>query len=123
MSQYRMPVADFVSRAQTAEAGGFDGVAFFDHLETPGMPSAPVWEAMGIATWIAAKTDRIKVGHLVRGDADELVRHFTRLSDQGAQRFYVWFADSAQPEAIEEFGDSVIGAFRATGSDAPAARA
>ena len=286
MSQYRMPLADFVSRAQAAEAGGFDGVAFFDHLETPGMPSAPVWEAMGIATWIAAKTDRIKVGHLVLcdalrhpavlakqavtlseasggrfelglgagsmpkelakfglrtgdathrierlehdlglikeywgiggatertqapepshpipiviggsgprtldvvrrhadwwnlpapladrlpeflpsigtarpsvqqmvgfarrgsdpnevaetslrrwghlgaglvcGDADELVRHFTRLSDQGAQRFYVWFADSAQPEAIEEFGDSVIGAFRATGSDAPAARA
>jgi len=274
MSQYRMPIHDFVVRAQAAEAGGFDGVAFFDHLETPGMPSAPVWEAMGIATWVAAKTDRIKIGHLVlcdafrhpavlakqaatlseasggrfelglgsgsmpkelakfdllggdaahrterldqdlslikeywgiggatertqapepthpipvviggtgprtldvvrrhadwwnlpaplvkklpeflpsigsarpsvqqmvgfarrgsdpreveetsrrrwghlgpglvSGDAERLVEYFTELSDQGAQRFYVWFADSAQPDAIEEFGETVIGAF------------
>ena len=41
MSQYRLPVADFVARAQAAEAGGFDGVAFFDHLETPGRAGFP----------------------------------------------------------------------------------
>ena len=52
MSQYRMPIDDFVVRSTAAEDTGFDGVAFFDHLETPGMPSAPVWEAMGIATWV-----------------------------------------------------------------------
>ena len=45
---------------------------------------------------------------LVCGDADELVEHFSTLAGQGAQRFYVWFADTAPPDAIEEFGDTVI---------------
>ena len=56
------------------------------------------------------EVSRRRWGHLgpglVSGNADELVQHFTGLSDQGAQRFYVWFADSAAPEAIEEFGAS-----------------
>jgi hypothetical protein len=45
----------------------------------------------------------------VSGDAEALIGHFARLFDQGAQRFYVWFSDSAEPEAIEEFGETVIG--------------
>jgi hypothetical protein len=39
------------------------------------------------------------------------VEHFSALSSQGAQRFYVWFADDAPPNAIAEFGASVIAAF------------
>jgi hypothetical protein len=48
---------------------------------------------------------------LVCGNAEDLIGYFTKLSGQGAQRFYIWFADSAQPDAIEEFGQSVIDAF------------
>lgn len=45
------------------------------------------------------------------GNADELVGYFTRLADQGAQRFYVWFADTAPPDEIAEFAETVIAAF------------
>ena len=36
LPQVRLPVADFVDRARQAEASGFDGMAFIDHLEAPG---------------------------------------------------------------------------------------
>jgi alkanesulfonate monooxygenase SsuD/methylene tetrahydromethanopterin reductase-like flavin-dependent oxidoreductase (luciferase family) len=49
---------------------------------------------------------------LVCGDAGELADHFATLADQGAQRFYVWFADFAPPETIREFGETVIAASR-----------
>lgn len=49
---------------------------------------------------------------LVCGEADELVDYFTELARQGAQRFYVWFADFAPPDTITEFGESVIAAFQ-----------
>jgi hypothetical protein len=58
------------------------------------------------------ETSRRRWGHLgpglVCGNAAELVDHFGRLSEQGAERFYVWFADSARPETIHEFGETVI---------------
>jgi hypothetical protein len=34
--------------------------------------------------------------------------YFAALESQGAQRFYVWFADFAPPGSIAEFGESVI---------------
>jgi alkanesulfonate monooxygenase SsuD/methylene tetrahydromethanopterin reductase-like flavin-dependent oxidoreductase (luciferase family) len=108
MSQYRMPVADFVVRAQAAENGGFDGVAFFDHLETPGMPSAPVWEAMGLATWVAAKTDRIKVGHLVLCDAFRhpavLAKQAVTLAEASGGRFELGLGSGSMPEELAKFG-------------------
>jgi alkanesulfonate monooxygenase SsuD/methylene tetrahydromethanopterin reductase-like flavin-dependent oxidoreductase (luciferase family) len=108
MSQYRMPVDAFVSRAQAAEAGGFDGVAFFDHLETPGMPSAPVWEAMSIATWVAAKTERIKVGHLVLCDALRqpavLAKQAVTLSEASGGRFELGLGSGSMPQELSKFG-------------------
>jgi alkanesulfonate monooxygenase SsuD/methylene tetrahydromethanopterin reductase-like flavin-dependent oxidoreductase (luciferase family) len=108
MSQYRLPVPDFVVRAQAAESGGFDGVAFFDHLETPGMPSAPVWEAMGIATWVAAKTERIKVGHLVLCDSLRhpavLAKQATTLSEASGGRFELGLGSGSMPKELAKFG-------------------
>jgi alkanesulfonate monooxygenase SsuD/methylene tetrahydromethanopterin reductase-like flavin-dependent oxidoreductase (luciferase family) len=108
MSQYRMPVADFVVRAQAAEASGFDGVAFFDHLETPGMPSVPVWEAMSIATWVAAKTNRIKVGHLVLCDAFRhpavLAKQAVTLAEASDGRFELGLGSGSMPEELAKFG-------------------
>jgi alkanesulfonate monooxygenase SsuD/methylene tetrahydromethanopterin reductase-like flavin-dependent oxidoreductase (luciferase family) len=108
MSQYRMPVGDFVVRAQAAEASGFDGVAFFDHLETPGMPRAPVWEAMGIATWVAAKTERIKVGHVVLCDAFRhpavLAKQAVTLSEASGGRFELGLGSGSMPKELEKFG-------------------
>jgi alkanesulfonate monooxygenase SsuD/methylene tetrahydromethanopterin reductase-like flavin-dependent oxidoreductase (luciferase family) len=107
MSQYRMPIDDFVVRAQAAEAAGFDGVAFFDHLETPGMPSAPVWEAMGIATWVAAKTERIKIGHLVLCDAYRhpavLAKQAVTLSEASGGRFELGLGSGSMPRELAKF--------------------
>ena len=36
LPQVRLSVADIAERARHAEASGFDGVAFIDHLEAPG---------------------------------------------------------------------------------------
>src|SRR5699024_10119972 len=69
LPQSRLGVDDIVARARTAEASGFHGVAFIDLLETPMAPDAPIWEAMTIATWVAAHTQRLRVGHLVLCDA------------------------------------------------------
>jgi hypothetical protein len=33
------------------------------------------------------------------------------LAGHGVERFYVWFADFAAPETLDEFGESVIGTF------------
>jgi alkanesulfonate monooxygenase SsuD/methylene tetrahydromethanopterin reductase-like flavin-dependent oxidoreductase (luciferase family) len=108
MSQYRMAVDDFVVRARAAEEGGFDGVAFFDHLETPGMPSAPVWEAMGIATWVAAKTERIKVGHLVLCDAFRhpavLAKQAVTLAEASGGRFELGLGSGSMPKELAKFG-------------------
>ncbi|MBI3692948.1 MAG: LLM class flavin-dependent oxidoreductase, partial [Mycolicibacterium aromaticivorans] len=64
-----------------------------------------------------ADKSRRRWGHLgpglVCGRADELIAYFARLRDQGAQRFYIWFADFGAPESIAEFGETVIGAFPA----------
>jgi alkanesulfonate monooxygenase SsuD/methylene tetrahydromethanopterin reductase-like flavin-dependent oxidoreductase (luciferase family) len=108
MSQYRMPVADFVVRSQAAEANGFDGVAFFDHLETPGMPTVPVWEAMAIATWVAAKTARIKVGHTVLCDAFRhpavLAKQAVTLSEASGGRFELGLGSGSMPKELAKFG-------------------
>ncbi len=69
LPQVRVPVADIVERSRHAEASGFSGVAFIDHLEAPGLRDEKIWEAMGVATWVAAKTERLRIGHLVLCDA------------------------------------------------------
>lgn len=108
MSQYRSPVADFVTRAQAAEANGFDGVAFFDHLETPGMPQQPVWEAMTLATWVAAKTERLRVGHLVLCDAFRhpavLAKEAVTLSEASGGRFELGLGSGSMPKELAKFG-------------------
>ena len=96
------------SARRPAEAGGFDGVAFFDHLETPGMPGAPVWEAMAIATWVAAKTERIKIGHLVLCDAFRqpavLAKQAVTLSEASGGRFELGLGSGSMPKELAKFG-------------------
>ena len=108
MSQYRMPIEEFVVRSKAAEDSGFDGVAFFDHLETPGMPGSLVWEAMGIATWVAAKTSRITVGHLVLCDAFRhpavLAKQAVTLAEASGGRFELGIGSGSIPAELVKFG-------------------
>src|ERR1700742_3448536 len=91
LPQVRLSAADIVQRRRHAESSGFDGMAFIDHLEAPGLPDESIWEAMEMATWVAAKTERLRVGHLVLCDAFRhpavLAKQAVTLSEASDGRF------------------------------------
>jgi Luciferase-like monooxygenase len=68
LPQVRMGIDDIVVRARAAEHCGFDGIALIDHLEPPGAAHQSIWEAMTVATWVAARTETLRIGHLVLCD-------------------------------------------------------
>lgn len=107
LPQVRLPVADIVDRAKHAEAGGFDGIAFIDHLEAPGQPGENIWEAMGVAGWVAAKTQRLRVGHLVLCDAFRhpavLAKQAVTLSEASEGRFELGLGSGSWPAEFTKF--------------------
>ena len=107
LPQVRLPVADIAERARHAEASGFDGIAFIDHLEAPGQPNESIWEAMGIATWVAAKTQRLRIGHLVLCDAFRhpavLAKQAVTLSDASEGRFELGLGAGSWPAEFTRF--------------------
>ncbi len=107
LPQVRVPVTDIVERAHHAEASGFTGIAFIDHLEAPGLPAESIWEAMGIATWVAAKTDRLKIGHLVLCDAFRhpavLAKQALTVSEASDGRFELGLGSGSWPAELARF--------------------
>ena len=107
LPQVRVPVTDIVERARQAEASGFTGIAFIDHLEAPGLPAESIWEAMGIATWVAAKTERLKIGHLVLCDAFRhpavLAKQAVTLSEASDGRFELGLGTGSWPAELTRF--------------------
>jgi alkanesulfonate monooxygenase SsuD/methylene tetrahydromethanopterin reductase-like flavin-dependent oxidoreductase (luciferase family) len=107
LPQVRLSAADIAKRAVQAEASGFDGMAFIDHLEAPGLPDESIWEAMGIATWVAAKTERLRIGHLVLCDAFRhpavLAKQAVTLSDASGGRFDLGLGAGSWPAEFTRF--------------------
>ena len=107
LPQVRLPVADIVERARHAEASGFDGMAFIDHLEAPGLPDENIWEAMAVATWVAAKTERLRIGHLVLCDAFRhpavLAKQAVTLSAASDGRFELGLGSGSWPAEFTKF--------------------
>jgi alkanesulfonate monooxygenase SsuD/methylene tetrahydromethanopterin reductase-like flavin-dependent oxidoreductase (luciferase family) len=107
LPQVRLSAADIADRARHAEASGFDGMAFIDHLEAPGLPGENIWEAMGIATWVAAKTERLRIGHLVLCDAFRhpavLAKQAVTLSDASNGRFELGLGTGSWPSEFARF--------------------
>lgn len=107
LPQVRVPVADIVERARRAEASGFTGVAFIDHLEAPGLPGENIWEAMSVATWVAAKTERLRIGHLVLCDAFRhpavLAKQAVTLSEASGGRFELGLGSGSWPAELARF--------------------
>lgn len=108
LPQVRLDIADIVERACVAEAGGFDGVAFIDHLEAPGATHQSIWEAMTVATWVAARTERLRIGHLVLCDAFRhpavLAKQAVTLSAACDGRFELGLGSGSWPQEFERFG-------------------
>jgi len=107
LPQVRLSAADIVERARHAEASGFHGIAFIDHLEAPGQPDENILEAMGIATWVAAKTDRLRIGHLVLCDAFRhpavLAKQAVTLSEASDGRFDLGLGSGSWPAEFTRF--------------------
>jgi alkanesulfonate monooxygenase SsuD/methylene tetrahydromethanopterin reductase-like flavin-dependent oxidoreductase (luciferase family) len=107
LPQVRLSVADITERARHAQAGGFAGIAFIDHLEAPGLPDESIWEAMAIASWVAAKTERLRIGHLVLCDAFRhpavLAKQAVTLSDASEGRFDLGLGSGSWPAEFTRF--------------------
>jgi alkanesulfonate monooxygenase SsuD/methylene tetrahydromethanopterin reductase-like flavin-dependent oxidoreductase (luciferase family) len=107
LPQVRLPVADIVDRARHAEASGFTGIAFIDHLEAPGLRDESIWEAMSVATWVAAKTERLRIGHLVLCDAFRhpavLAKQAVTLSEASDGRFELGLGSGSWPAEFTRF--------------------
>lgn len=75
----RLPFERLVATARHAEAAGFTGMVGMDHMVPPAAETQPMYEAMTVNTWLAAHTERLKVGSLVLCDA---LRHPAMLARQ-----------------------------------------
>ncbi|MET0726797.1 MAG: LLM class flavin-dependent oxidoreductase [Acidimicrobiales bacterium] len=65
LPQMRMPYDVFERRVRAAERAGFASVWLMDHLAPPGAQDQPMFEAWTLASFIAARTETIRIGHLV----------------------------------------------------------
>jgi hypothetical protein len=108
LPQVRLEIDDIVERALAAEAAGFDGIAFIDHLEPPGATHQSIWEAMTIATLVAARTERLRIGHLVLCDAFRhpavLAKQAVTLDAISGGRFELGLGWGSWPAEFERFG-------------------
>ncbi|HWC37676.1 MAG TPA: LLM class flavin-dependent oxidoreductase [Acidimicrobiales bacterium] len=69
LPQLRMSFGAIEERAAAAEELGFHSVWLMDHLAAPGLPDADTLEAWTVASTLAARTTRLRIGHLVLCDA------------------------------------------------------
>ncbi len=108
LPQVRMGIDDVVVRAQAAESNGFDGIALIDHLEPPGATGQSIWEAMTLATWVAARTERLTIGHLVLCDGFRhpavLAKQAVTLAEASGGRFELGLGSGSWPAEFDRFG-------------------
>ncbi|ABW12341.1 luciferase family protein [Parafrankia sp. EAN1pec] len=108
LPQMRMSMDDIVERAVSAERAGFSGVAMMDHLAPPGALHAPMFEAMTTATWLAARTSRLAVGHLVLCDMFRnpvvLAKQAATLDHASGGRFELGIGWGSTPDELRAHG-------------------
>lgn len=108
LPQSRMSLDDVVGMSRAAEACGYAGVALIDHLVTPLAESQPLYEAMTTATWIAARTNTLRVGHLVLCDALRhpavLAKQAVTLDHASGGRFELGLGWGSWPRELTGFG-------------------
>jgi alkanesulfonate monooxygenase SsuD/methylene tetrahydromethanopterin reductase-like flavin-dependent oxidoreductase (luciferase family) len=110
LPQMRMSAAAMVERARAAEESGFTGVALMDHLAPPQASEQPMYEAMTMATWLAARTERLTIGHLVLCDSFRhpavLARQAVTLDHLSEGRYELAIGSGSTPDELRTFGIS-----------------
>ncbi len=108
LPQMRLGPDALTARAVAAEAAGFDGLALMDHLAPPGALEQPMYEAFTAATWLAAVTDRLRLGHLVLCDQFRhpavLARQAVTLDHLSGGRFELGIGSGSTPAELAAFG-------------------
>lgn len=108
LPQMRMSMAEIVERAVGAERAGFAGIAMMDHLAPPAAEQLPMFEAMTTATWIAAHTSRLSVGHLVLCDMFRdpvvLAKQAVTLDHASGGRFELGIGWGSVPSELSAYG-------------------
>lgn len=108
LPQMRMSFETMVERARAAEHSGFAGLALMDHLAPPLAEQHDMWEAMTAAGWVLAKTDTLKVGHLVLCDSLRhpavLARQAVSLDHASGGRFELGIGWGSIPSELETYG-------------------
>jgi len=117
LPQMRMDVGAICERARAAERSGFTGIAFMDHLAPPLAETSPMYEAMTLATWVAAGTTDLVVSHLVLCDAFRhpavLARQAVTLDQASGGRFELALGWGSVADELAAYGVT---------TDAPPAR-
>jgi alkanesulfonate monooxygenase SsuD/methylene tetrahydromethanopterin reductase-like flavin-dependent oxidoreductase (luciferase family) len=108
LPQMRMALDALASKAQVAETAGFDGIALMDHLAPPLAEDQPMYDAMITAAWLAARTERITISHLVLCDAFRhpavLAREVVALDHASNGRFELGIGWGSMPSELATFG-------------------
>ena len=108
LPQMRLSFDDLVARARAAEAAGFTGVAGMDHLWPPLAEDKPMYEAFVTNTWLAAHTERLRIGSLVLCDAFRhpavLARQAVSLDHASGGRFELGIGWGSVADEFPVFG-------------------
>ena len=108
LPQMRLSFPDLVARALAAEAAGFAGITGMDHLVPPMAADHPMYEAVVTSTWLAAHTERLRVGSLVLCDAFRhpavLAREAVSVDHASGGRYELGLGWGSVPEELGTFG-------------------
>jgi alkanesulfonate monooxygenase SsuD/methylene tetrahydromethanopterin reductase-like flavin-dependent oxidoreductase (luciferase family) len=108
LPQMRLSFEQLVTRARAAEAAGFAGMTGMDHLAPPLADDQPMYEAIVTTTWLAAHTDRLRLGSLVLCDAFRLpavlARQAVSIDHASGGRFELGIGAGSVPEEFPTFG-------------------
>lgn len=108
LPQMRLSPHALRERAEAAEAAGFTGLAVMDHLFPPGAADQPMYEALTTVTWLAAVTERLRLGHLVLCDSFRhpavLARQAVTLDHLSGGRFELGIGSGSTPGELDSYG-------------------
>lgn len=108
LPQLRMPWAVIDERVRVADEAGLDSVWFMDHLAAPALPDADTFEGWTVATAAAARTERIRIGHLTLCDALRpaplLAKMAATLDHVSGGRFDLGIGWGSVPRELRQWG-------------------